>query len=302
LLTGKTGQVGHEVQQLLRGRGELVMMDRSQMDLADLTAIRAVMRTVKPDLVLNAAAYTAVDQAEGEPDLVIRINAHAPGVMAEEAKKLGAAMIQYSTDHVFDGAKQTPYTEDDTANPVNVYGRAKLAGEQAVQAAGIPHLILRTSWVYGLHGRNFLLTMLRLASEGKDLSVVNDQHGTPTWSRTVAAATSEIIGQLMGAADRQKWWQKHSGIYHLCSQGSTTRDEFARAILAGAIDIGWLDKAMAVRPVATRDRFSPAVRPAHAVLNSGRLARSFGIICPPWRNALSECLKECSKQPPGRIF
>lgn len=180
LLTGRTGQVGYELERSLQGLGEIIAVDRSRMNLADLDQVRDVIRTVKPNLIINPAAYTAVDNAESEPELAMRINGHAPAIMAEEAKKLGATMIHYSTDYVFDGTKTTPYTEDDPTCPINVYGHSKLAGEQAIQASGIPHLILRTSWVYGMRGKNFLLTMLRLAQERDELRIVADQHGSPT--------------------------------------------------------------------------------------------------------------------------
>ncbi|RJG11188.1 dTDP-4-dehydrorhamnose reductase, partial [Massilia cavernae] len=184
LLTGGSGQLGYELQRSLQGLGEVVAPGRAQMDLADLAQVRAVIRAVRPGLVVNAAAYTAVDQAETEPAVARRINAEAPAVMADEARKLGAAMVQYSTDYVFDGNKQGAYLESDVANPVNVYGVTKLEAEQAVAAAGIPHLILRTSWMYGMRGKNFLRTMLEFGQERDVLRVVCDQHGAPTWSRT----------------------------------------------------------------------------------------------------------------------
>mgnify|MGYP001964497183 FL=1 len=181
LLTGRSGQVGYELQRTLQGLGQVVALDRSQMDLSNLDEVRAVIRKVKPQLIVNPAAYTAVDLAESESELAMRINAQAPEVMALEARQLGAAMIHYSTDYVFDGEQTASYTEDDLPNPQSVYGRSKLAGEQAIQAAGIPHLILRTSWVYGARGKNFLLTVRRLAQEREELRIVADQFGAPTW-------------------------------------------------------------------------------------------------------------------------
>ncbi len=234
LLTGKTGQVGYELERSLQGLGEIIALDRSQMDLANLDQVRDVIRAIKPDLIINPAAYTAVDKAESEPELAMRINGEAPGVMAEEAKKLGAAMIHYSTDYVFDGSKTTPYVETDPTCPINVYGATKLAGEQAIQAAGIPHLILRTSWVYGMRGKNFLLTMLRLAQERDELRIVADQHGAPTWCRTIADTTAHIVAQAKGAQHAQDWWQERSGIYHLTAQGQTTWYGFTQAILENA--------------------------------------------------------------------
>ena len=183
LLTGKNGQVGWELQRTLAPLGEVVAVDRQALDLANPDAIRALIREVKPALIVNPAAYTAVDKAESEPELAMAVNGIAPGIMAEEAKRLGAAMIHYSTDYVFDGTQTSPYTEKDRPNPGNVYGKTKLAGEQAIQAVGVPHLILRTSWVYGSRGRNFLLTILRLAQERDELKIVDDQIGAPTSSR-----------------------------------------------------------------------------------------------------------------------
>lgn len=180
LVTGKTGQVGYELERSLQGLGEVVAVGRDQMDLSDLRQVRAVIRSVKPNLIINPAAYTAVDKAESEPGLAMRINGEAPAVMAEEARKLGAGIVHYSTDYVFDGSKETAYLETDPTCPVNVYGATKLAGEQAIQAAGVPHLILRTSWVYGVRGKNFLLTVMRLAAERDELRIVGDQFGSPT--------------------------------------------------------------------------------------------------------------------------
>ncbi len=201
LVTGKTGQVGYELERSLQGLGQVIALDRAQMDLSNLAQVREVIRSIKPQLIVNPAAYTAVDQAEKEPELAMRINAEAPGVMAEEARTIGAAMIHYSTDYVFDGSKNSPYVETDPTCPINVYGRSKLAGEQAIQAADIPHLILRTSWVYGMRGKNFLLTMLRLAQERDALRIIGDQHGAPTWCRTIADTTAHIVAQMRRAGE-----------------------------------------------------------------------------------------------------
>ena len=196
LVTGRNGQVGFELQRNLAGRGQVVAVGRDEMDLSDPDAIRRVVREAKPDLIVNAAAYTAVDQAESEPELALAINGVAPGILAEEAKRLGVALIHYSTDYVFDGSKAAPYTEEDEPRPINVYGRTKLAGERAIQAVDVPHLILRTSWVYSARGKNFLLTILRLAREREELSIVDDQIGAPTWSRAIAMATGGILAHL----------------------------------------------------------------------------------------------------------
>lgn len=264
LLTGKTGQVGYELERSLQGLGEIIALDRSQMDLANLDQVRAVIRSIKPDLIVNPAAYTAVDKAESEPELAMRINGEAPGVMAQEAKKLGAAMIHYSTDYVFDGTKITPYSEDDPTCPINVYGATKLAGEQAIQAAGIPHLILRTSWVYGMRGNNFLRTMLRLSQEREELRIVADQHGAPTWCRTIADTTARIVALAEDARNTQDWWQQRSGIYNLTAQGQTTWYGFTQAILENAAVANKLAKQPRLSPIATRDYPLPARRPTHS--------------------------------------
>jgi dTDP-4-dehydrorhamnose reductase len=295
LLTGKTGQVGYELERSLRGFGEIIAVDRSQMDLADLDQVRDVVRTTKPQLIINPAAYTAVDKAESEPDLAMRINAEAPAVMAEEARKLGATMLHYSTDYVFDGAKTGPYTEEDPTCPINIYGRTKLAGEQAVQAAGIPHLILRTSWVYGMRGKNFLLTVLRLAQERDELRIVADQHGAPTWCGTIADTTARIVASKQcdatgrgTAAERARIirdaWEERSGIYHLTAQGQTTWYDFAKAILEHPSIV----KKPIVTPITTEDYPLPANRPRNSVLSCARLINTFGTL-PNWRSALSLC-------------
>lgn len=287
LLTGKTGQVGHELERSLSGLGEIIAVDRSQMDLSDLAQVRDVIRTVKPDLIINPAAYTAVDKAESEPELAMRINGEAPGVMAEEAKKIGAAMIHYSTDYVFDGSKNTPYVEDDPTCPMNVYGSTKLAGEQAVQAAGIPHLILRTSWVYGMHGKNFLLTMLRLSQERDELRIVADQHGSPTWCGTIADSTAAIVAKIVDAKNESDWLRQRSGIYHLTCQGQTTWYGFTKAILEAAN----IEKKPLLTPISTQDYPLPAKRPAYSVMSGEKFIRNFSDL-PSWESALASCLQK----------
>ncbi len=285
LLTGKTGQVGYELQRSLQGLGEIIALDRTQMDLANLAQVRAVIRDIKPDLIVNPAAYTAVDKAETEADLALRINAEAPEVIAQEAKKIGAALIHYSTDYVFDGMKSTPYVEDDPTCPINVYGKSKLAGEQAIQAAGIPHLILRTSWVYGMRGKNFLLTVLRLAQERDELRIVADQYGAPTWCRTIADTTAHIVAQFAGSgASLQERVQERSGLYHLTAQGRTTWYDFTKAI----IEHESVSKKPLVTPIATQDYPLPAPRPGNSILSSERLISTFCDL-PDWKNALRLC-------------
>jgi dTDP-4-dehydrorhamnose reductase len=282
LLTGATGQVGYELERSLQGLGQVVALDRSRMDLADLDQVRSVIRAVRPNLIVNPAAYTAVDKAESEPELARRINAEAPGVMAEEAKRLGAAMVHYSTDYVFDGAQQGAWREDDPTGPINVYGQTKLEGEQAIAAAGIDHLILRTSWVYGMRGKNFLLTMLRLGKEREELRVVSDQFGAPTWSRTIADSTALLLAQAR--TEGSGWWQANGGIYHLSSQGRTSWCGFTEAIVGAA------GLSCKVVPITSAEYPVPARRPANSVLDSSKL-RARLCDLPDWEQALALCLR-----------
>jgi dTDP-4-dehydrorhamnose reductase len=290
LLTGKTGQVGYELERRLQGLGEIIALGRGQMDLRDLNQLREVIRAVKPALIINPAAYTAVDKAESEPGIAMRVNAEAPAVMAAEARRLGAAMIHYSTDYVLDGTKTTPYTEEDPPNPKSVYGRTKLAGEHAIQAAGIPYLILRTSWVYGIRGENFLLTVLRLAKERDELRIVVDQHGAPTWCRTIADVTAQILAQARTALDRRQWWQEKRGIYGLTARGQTTWHGFAQAILAHAA----LAKTPTLVPISTQDYPMPAERPRYSVLSCDKLEQAFGLTPPRWMQGLDLCMQRPS--------
>lgn len=275
LLTGVSGQVGYELERCLQGLGEVVAPRRDALDLSDLAQVEQVVRAVRPQLIVNPAAYTLVDQAEQEPELAWRINAQAPAVMAQEARKLGAAMVHFSTDYVFDGSKESAYLETDRPNPLNVYGKSKLAGEEAVAAAGIPHLVLRTSWVYGMRGRNFLMTMLRLASEQPRLRVVADQLGAPTWSRLVAQAAAHLLSR----ADSEAWWTDHGGIYHVACAGQASWHAFAEAIMAEA------GIPCPVDPIGTADFPTAALRPRRSVLSCEKLhAHSFAM--PEWRHAL----------------
>jgi dTDP-4-dehydrorhamnose reductase len=284
LVTGKTGQVGYELERSLQGLGEIIALDRKQMDLTNLKEIRNVIQTIKPGLIINPAAHTAVDKAESEPELARLVNTEAPAVIAEECKKLGAVMVHYSTDYVFDGNKGAPYTEDDPTSPINIYGRTKLGGEQAIQAAGIVHLILRTSWVYGMRGKNFLLTMLRLAQERDELRIVSDQYGSPTWSRTVADTTAHIVAQAKGARNSHDWFEERAGLYHLAAQGQTTWHGFAEAILEHQS----ITKRPVVTPIKTQDYPLPARRPASSVLSCQRLIQTFCGL-PHWEVALRLC-------------
>lgn len=288
LLTGCTGQVGYELERSLQGLGDVVALDRTRMDLSNLDSVRNAIREVCPDLIVNPAAYTAVDQAESEPDLAMRVNGEAPGVMAEEAARLGAAMIHYSTDYVFDGTKDDAYTENDAPCPVNIYGRSKLAGERAIQASGIPHLIFRTSWVYGMRGKNFLLTIKRLAKERDELRIINDQHGAPTWCRTIADTTAHVVARLRSARMGLDLdlWRANSGVYHLAAQGQTTWHGFAQTIVAHES----VNKKPVVTPIKTQDYPLPAPRPTNSVLSCERLIGTFCGL-PQWDEALRLCLE-----------
>jgi len=286
LLTGVNGQVGFELARSLQGLGRVVALDRSRLDLGDLDQVRHVVRDVKPTLIVNPAAYTAVDKAESDADACMRANAEAPGVMAEEAKKLGAALVHYSTDYVFDGTKDGAYVEDDVVNPQNVYGKSKLAGEQAIAASGCDHLIFRTSWVYGMRGKNFLLTMLRLGAQRDELSVVADQHGAPTWANTIAVLSANALSQAAGQGDWSAWWQQHSGVYHLTAAGATSWHGFAEAIF----EFADLEKKPTVKPIPAESYPTPAVRPSNSRLSNDKLAGTFGLRVPEWRDALRLCM------------
>lgn len=286
LVTGVNGQVGFDLLRTLQGLGRIVPVDRAALDLADLDRVRALVREVRPTLIVNPAAYTAVDKAESERELAMRINGEAPGVLAEEAKKLGAAVIQYSTDYVFSGDKQGAYLEDDPTNPQNVYGASKLAGEEAIVASGAAHLILRTSWVYGSRGKNFLQTMLRLGAERSELKVVADQFGAPTWSNAIAALTAHVVAQSIGAREAAQWWAERSGIYHLTAGGVTSWHGFAQRIF----ELSSLETRPKVLPIPASEYPTPARRPANSSLSNDKLAAVFGVRAPDWQASLELCM------------
>ncbi|HUW29246.1 MAG TPA: dTDP-4-dehydrorhamnose reductase [Sulfuriferula sp.] len=290
LLTGVNGQVGWELLRTLATLGIVSAPTRSQLDLTDVDAIRSLIRTLRPNLIVNPAAHTAVDKAESEPELARAVNAIAPAIMAEEAAKLGAAMIHYSTDYVFDGNKPGAYTEDDATHPLGVYGQTKLEGENAIRAAAIPHLILRTSWVYGLRGGNFLLTMQRLFKECEQLRVVADQYGAPTWSRMIAEATAQILAQQPFGRGKEAL----HGTYNLTSRGRASWYQFAQAILDQNIQPG--AKPPELIPIPSTDYPTPAQRPANSVLAGDKLLRSFGLTLPDWDAALGLCLDRSGKE------
>lgn len=290
LVTGGAGQLGWELRRALAIFGEVVAPPRDVLDLAVPGSIVAAVRGLGPDLIVNAAAYTAVDMAESETDLAMKVNGDAPRVLAEEAAARHAALIHYSTDYVFDGAKVAPYREEDEALPVNAYGRSKLAGERAVTAAGAAHLILRTGWVYGARGRNFLLTMLRLGRERKELKVVDDQYGAPTPARQIAEATAAVIGRNFSARgfDLERF-RESGGLYHLTASGRTSWFGFAQAILEGRAGMARL------LPIPTSDYPTPALRPRNSVLDNSKLEKQFGFVLPDWKAGLSLCLEEIDR-------
>ncbi|MFM7558564.1 dTDP-4-dehydrorhamnose reductase [Cylindrospermopsis raciborskii] len=298
LLTGISGQVGWELQRSLMTVGDVICLGRNELDLSRYETIPSTIREIKPDLIVNPAAYTAVDRAELEPDLAMSINGVAPGILAEEAKRLGAAIVHYSTDYVFDGNQNTPYKENDPTFPQNVYGKTKLAGEKAIQAVGTNHLIFRTSWVYGLRGKNFLLTMQRLAKEREEIRVVDDQIGSPTWSRMIAEVTAQIIAQIRGqmvisgTSYLADFMAEKGGIYHLSCGGKTSWYGFAKAILIDkfADDQYGQYKLQRLVPITTPEYPTPAPRPSHSLLDNQKLLDTFGLKISNWQEVLDLAL------------
>lgn len=282
LLTGSNGQVGWELQRTLATLGTVIAPSSRELDLAQPDSIRRLVRELKPQLIVNPAAHTAVDKAESEHDLAYAVNAVAPGVLAEETQRLGATLLHYSTDYVFDGTLSRPYSEADTPAPLSVYGQSKLEGEQAIAASSCAHLILRTSWVYGLRGRNFLLTMQKLMAERAELNIVSDQIGAPTWSRTIAEASAQIVAQLRMDPRRTR---EVSGIYNLTCAGHTSWHGFASAIarLTGS--------NCQLNAIPTSAYPTPAARPANSVLAHDKLTLTFGLHMPNWETALQLCLQ-----------
>lgn len=286
LVPGRNGQVGWELQAALAPLGTVVALDRSRMNLEDPDSIRRAIRDARPGIIVNAAGFTHVDKAESEPDLAMQVNGVAPGIMAEEAKRLGAVFIHYSTDYVFEGTLDRPYLEDDAPHPVNVYGRTKLAGELAIEAVGGNYLILRASWIYSARGSNFVLTMLRLARERPELPVVTDQTGSPTWARALAQATAALLERTEAIRD-------HSGIYHLAAAGHTSRHEFAGAIIRAAQQISGVADGWAQVKAITSDQYPlPAARPRFLVTDRNKVKAVFGIEMTPWHEQLHSCLRD----------
>lgn len=285
LLTGRNGQLGWELARALLPLGRIHAFDHAALDLADAAALRRRLDEVRPEAIVNAAAYTAVDRAEGEPQRAEAVNAAAPAVLAQWAAAHGALLVHYSTDYVFDGLKTAPYVESDPPNPLGAYGRSKLAGEQAIRAAGCDHLVFRTSWVYAARGNNFLRTILRLAAEREELRVVDDQIGAPTWARLVAEASAHALRQALQERRRGTF---ASGLFHLSAGGETSWCGFARAIVAGRSGL----RVRTVTPIATAEYPTPARRPANSRLDTGAFRARFGLELPDWREGLRLCLEE----------
>jgi dTDP-4-dehydrorhamnose reductase len=295
LLTGATGQVGGELLKLLAGLGEVVAPARAEMDLADAGSVREAIRKVRPRWIVNPGAYTAVDKAESEPALAYAVNAEAVRVMGEEARAIGAGVIHFSTDYVFDGTRDVPYRETDATGPVSVYGASKLAGEKALAESGVGHLIFRTSWVYGGAGKNFLLTILKLAREREVLRVVGDQHGAPTWSRDLARMTVRVIGRCEAAAQGRELVDalaEVGGVYHAAGAGETTWYGFA------AEAVRWQREAEAgvrfaeIEAITTAEYPTPAKRPCNSRMNCSKLAEGFGWTMMDWQESLRKVLSE----------
>ena len=299
LLLGKDGQVGWQLQRSLAPHGRLHALGRDGCDLADLDAVRAVVRATRPQVIVNAAAYTAVDRAEAEPAAAMRLNGEAPGVLAEEAARLGALLVHYSTDYVFDGLKADPYIESDPVAPQSVYGRSKLAGEEAVRAAGCRALVFRTSWVFGARGGNFVKTILRLAAEREDLGVVGDQVGAPTPAALIATVTGVALAMLRQGRALAEGEQR---LYHLCSGRPVSWHEFARTIVGLATAMPGFDLRLtpeAIRCIGTSEYPTPARRPANSRLDCSRLEADFGLAMPDWEPYLARMLQLLSLKKNG---
>jgi len=292
LVTGALGQIGSELTRLLPVLGEVVAVDLAEMDLTRGDDIRRVFREVRPDVVVNAGAHTAVDKAESEPELARLVNAVAPGIMAEELRRSGGVLVHYSTDYVFDGTKAGAYTEEDQPNPSSVYGSTKWEGERAIVASGVPHLILRTSWIYGARGKNFLLTMLRLFEERTELKIVNDQIGAPTWCTWVAEVTTRMLGVCFGnEQNRARFAEQWSGTYHVSAGGATSWFGFASAIR----DLRYAgDPSSGPRlvPIASAEYPVPARRPLNSVLSNAKLKARFGVEQESWDVMLRQCMRD----------
>lgn len=291
LLTGKDGQVGHELEKSLKALGKVHAFNRQTFNLENESQMREIIREIKPGIIVNAAAYTAVDKAESDIEAAYAVNAVAPKILAEVAKKIGALLVHYSTDYVFDGiskdpSRLKPFLENDLPNPLNVYGNTKLEGEKFIQTSGVNYLIFRTSWVYGLIGKNFLLTMLRLAKERETLSVVNDQFGAPTWSRAIAETTSNVLTDCI----QKSCFDEVSGLYHLTASGLTSWHGFATEIFKCFKEIDKDFKIPHLKKISTSEYPLPAKRPPYSALSNEKLNKVFNVVMPDWKDSLKQCL------------
>jgi dTDP-4-dehydrorhamnose reductase len=290
LLFGRSGQLGWELRRSLACLGPLKVVGSEEANFADADSLRAAIRAWEPTLIVNAAAYTAVDKAETEAETAAQVNVHAPGVLAEETRRLGGLLVHYSTDYVFDGTKAGAYLETDATNPLNAYGKTKLGGDEAIQGAGCEHLIFRTTWVYGARGTNFLLTMLKLAKERPELRIVDDQWGAPTTSACIAQATAQVLAQVLrpgggGLGGR-------SGIYNLTCGGATTWHGFAKEFLSRSVS--GMPKLI---PIPTSEFPRPALRPPNSRLSTRKLEETFGLRMPAWESALGLVLEDLGVSP-----
>jgi dTDP-4-dehydrorhamnose reductase len=301
VIVGRNGQLAWEANRQFQGLGQIICVGRPEFDLADIDGVRAELRRIKPCIVVNAAAYTGVDQAESEPEAAMKINSEAPAAMAEEAKRMGALFVSYSTDYVFDGSSASSYLETDATAPLNVYGSSKLSGERAVEAVGGSHLIFRTSWVYGARGKNFLKTILKLAGERPELRIVDDQVGAPTWSRDLAASARKIIEQLIAESLSAKIsigeaLGDRRGIYHMTAAGSVSWYGFATAIVEEMRKRRSSEGNLAkVVPIPSSQYPTPALRPHNSRLCNQKLSSVFGVSLPPWRESLVAVMAELAK-------
>jgi len=291
LLTGKNGQVGSELNKILSQLGEVIATGRNEMNLADPSQIRRVVQKIKPELIINAGAYTAVDKAESDQELAKAVNGIAPKILAEEAKNNDALLIHYSTDYSYNGEmSHRPYLESDSPSPNSVYGKTKLQGDQAIEKSCVSHLIFRTGWVYSKRGGSFLRTILKLAKEKNELRVVNDQTGTPTWCRSIAEATCKSIKNILEKREGSlsKTAASISGVYHMTCQGETNWHRFAQTIL----ELSCPDNMPKLLAISTKEYPTPAIRPTYSVLSNTKLQKHFGIQLPHWEHALKQCLSD----------
>jgi dTDP-4-dehydrorhamnose reductase len=288
-LTGATGQIGWELARTLMAMGQVIIPARDRYDLERPESLRPLLDAVRPDVILNAGAYTAVDKAEEEPERVLAINAVAPAVLSMAARRHNALLVHYSTDYVFDGSKPDPYDEDDAAYPASAYGQSKLSGEEVVRASGCDFLIFRTSWVYAARGNNFLKTILRLAHEQEELRIVSDQVGAPTWARLIADVTALALQQDLAL---RSIGQFESGIFHLTASGETSWHGFATAIVNDALERGASLKCRTITPISTAEYPCAAARPANSRLSGARLAARYGLGMPGWERCMRYCMAE----------